>query len=119
MTKKNQWLLLFLQVLQVVDFFMACNLHNSFVRTSFWVFMDSMESPLSQYIDCYNIELIVHPKMIKESGCCRCCKLLIFFIACNLHNSFVRTSLWVFLDSMEINLSLESIHIYLDTILSL
>ena len=31
-------------------------------------------------------------------------------MACNLHNSFVRTPLWVFLDSMESSLSLESNH---------
>ena len=35
------------------------------------------------------------------------------------HNFFVRSPISVFLDSMEIHLSLESIHIYLDTILSL
>ena len=72
------------------------------------------ESRIYPYIDLYNIELVVHPKMTKDSGCfyyCRCCKLLIFFTACNLHNSFVRTPLWVFLDSMESPLSLESIHI--------
>ena len=70
------------------------------------------ESRIYPCIDLYNIELIVHPKMTKDSGCCcRCWKLLIFFTACNLHNSFVRTPLWVFLDSMEIPLSLESIHI--------
>ena len=32
------------------------------------------------------------------------------------HNFFVRTPFWVFLDSMKIPLSLESIHIYLDEI---
>ena len=64
-----------------------------------------------QYIYLYNIELIVHPKIKKDSGCCCCCKLLIFFTAYNLHNSFVRTSLWVLLDSMESLLSLEYIHI--------
>ena len=37
--------------------------------------------------------------------------LLIFFMACNLHNSFVRTPNFVFLDSMESSLSLESGHI--------
>ena len=37
--------------------------------------------------------------------------LLIFFMACNLHNSFVRTSNLVFLDSMESSLSLEFGHI--------
>ena len=81
------------------------------------------ESRIYPYIYLYNIELIVHLKMIKDSGycCCycRCCKLLIFFMACNLHNSFVMTLLWVFLDSMERPLSLESNHIYIDIILSL
>ena len=33
-----------------------------------------------------------------------------FFMACNLHNSFVRIPLWEFLNSMESSLSLESIH---------
>ena len=37
--------------------------------------------------------------------------LLIFFMACNLHNSFVRTPNLVFLDSMESSLSLESDHV--------
>ena len=37
--------------------------------------------------------------------------LLIFFMACNLHNSFVKTLNLVFLDSMEISLSLESGHV--------
>ena len=32
------------------------------------------------------------------------------------HNFFVRTPFWMFLDSMEIPLSLESINIYLDDI---
>ena len=32
------------------------------------------------------------------------------------HNFFVRTPFWMFLDSMESYLSLESIHIYLDNI---
>ena len=32
------------------------------------------------------------------------------------HNFFVRTPFWMFLDSMESPLSLESIHIYLDKI---
>ena len=37
--------------------------------------------------------------------------LLVFFMACNLHNSFVMTPNLVFLDSMERSLSLESGHI--------
>ena len=37
--------------------------------------------------------------------------LLILFMACNLHNSFVRTTYLVFLDSMERSLSLEYGHI--------
>ena len=37
--------------------------------------------------------------------------LLIFFIACNLHNSYVRTQNLVFLNSMESSLSLESGHV--------
>ena len=72
------------------------------------LFGKTFESIIYPYIDLYNIELIVHPKMTKDSGCC--CKLLIFFTACNLHNSFLRTSLWVFLDSMESSLSLEYNH---------
>ena len=31
-------------------------------------------------------------------------------MACNLHKSFVRIPLWEFLDSMEISLSIKSIH---------
>ena len=42
--------------------------------------------------------------------------LLIFFLACNLHNSFVRTPNLMFLDSMEISLSLESGHLSLNGI---
>ena len=41
---------------------------------------------------------------------CSCCKLLIFFPACNVHNFFVRTPFWVLLDSIESPLSLESNH---------
>ena len=37
--------------------------------------------------------------------------LLIFFMTCNLHNSFIRTQNLVFLDSMESSLNLESGHV--------
>ena len=42
--------------------------------------------------------------------------LLIFFMASNLHNSFVKTPNLVFLDSMEISLSLESGHMPVNSI---
>ena len=71
----------------------------------------TFESRIYPYIYIYIYIYIVHPKMTKDSGCCRCCKLLIFFTACNLHNSFVRTPLWVFLEYLEIPLSIESIYI--------
>ena len=43
--------------------------------------------------------------------------LLIFFMACNLHNSFVRTPNLVFLDSMEKYLNLEFGHMHVNGIL--
>ena len=42
--------------------------------------------------------------------------LSIFFMACNLHNSFVRTPNFVFLDSVEISLNLEYGHVLVNDI---
>ena len=95
--------------------------HNFFVRTPFWMFLDSMEINLSLksihiYIDNIGTHIrsrnhennrpywllvaIVHRKPPTSDG----------------HNFFIRTPFWMFLDFMEINLSIESIHIYLDNI---
>ena len=58
-------------------------------------------------------ELILYPKMTNTvaSAAVGSVMLQIFFMACNLYNSFVRTPNLVFLDSMERSLSLEFGHI--------
>ena len=85
------------------------------------MFLDSMESPLSLesthiYLD--NIETHIRFRNHKNS---KPCWLLIATVhgkplISEGHNFFVRTPFWMFLDYMEIPLSLESIHLYLDNI---
>ena len=64
-------------------------------------------------------ELILYTKMMKYNiayAAVGVAMLLIFFMACNLHKSFVTLNL-VFLDSMERSLSLESGHVPVNDIL--
>ena len=93
--------------------------HNFFVRTPIRVLLDSMEIPLSQYYihtlrralgtgvgqkgvlgqdwsgRASRVRLVIHVRPPTSEG----------------HNFFIRTSIRVFLDSMEIPLSQESINI--------
>ena len=85
------------------------------------MFLDSMERPLS--IESINIYLDDIGNQIRSRNHkkCRPFWLLVAIIhgkppTSDGHNFFVRTPFWMFLDSMEIQLSLESIHIYLDNI---
>ena len=85
------------------------------------MFLDSMESPLSIesiiiYID--DIGTQIRSRNHKNS---RPYWLLVVIVhgkppTSDGHNFFVRTLFWMVLDSMKINLSLKSIHIYLDNI---
>ena len=90
--------------------------HNFFIRTPFWMFLDSIEIPLSLesihiYLD--NIGTHIRSKNYENS---RPCWLLVAIVhgkppTSGDHNFFVRTPFWMFLDSMESLLSLESINI--------
>ena len=93
--------------------------HNFFVQTSFWVFLDSMKSPLSQYSIHIPVEDSVEHNLLKYmlfQGCwpARAGRLgLTIYVrppTLNDHNLFVRTPFWVFLNSMERSLSQDSIH---------
>ena len=51
-------------------FFMACNLHNSFVRTpNFLVFLNSMESALSLEYDQVPVNDIWCPNIFRKFDC--------------------------------------------------
>ena len=91
--------------------------HNFFVRTPFQVFLNSMERPLSlKFIHIYlddigfHIRSRNHEKIVGPASSAR---VTIHGKppTSDGHNFFVRTPFQVFLDSMEIPLSLESIHI--------
>ena len=90
--------------------------HNIFVRTSFWMFLDSMEIPLSlESIHIYHDNIGTHIRSINHENS-RPYWLLIATVygkplISNGHSFFVRTPFWMFLDSMEIPFSLESIYI--------
>ena len=98
------------------------NGHNFFVRTLFRVFLDSMEIPLSlEFIHIYLDDVGIpirsrnHEKIVGLIGFSRV-PVHGKPLTSDGHNFFVRTPLQMFLDFMEIPLSLESIHIYLDEI---
>ena len=80
------------------------------------MFLDSMESPLSlESIHIYFDNIETHIRSINYENN-RPCWLLIATIygkppILDGHNFFVRTLFWMFLDSMESPLSLESINI--------
>ena len=93
------------------------NDHNFFVRTPFRVFLDSIENPLSlEFIHIYlddigiNIRSRNHEKIV---GPASSAWVTIHGKPLTLdgHNFFVRTPFQMFLDSMEILLSLEFINI--------
>ena len=91
--------------------------HNFFVQTPFLVFLSSMESSLSLefiHIYLYDIEIHIrsknHEKIVGPTGSA--------WVTIHGkpptsddHNFFVRTLFQMFLDSMEIPLSIKSIHI--------
>ena len=94
--------------------------HISFVRTSIRVFLDSMKSPLSQkyiHIPEENIrclteviyELVTSGQLVNPGQLVRFA--YVWPPTSEGQISFVRTPIWVFLDSMESPLSQEYIHI--------
>ena len=91
--------------------------HNVFVRTLFWVFLDSMESPLSlKFIHIHLNDIGIHIRSInheKQVGLAGSTRVTVHGKppTSDGHNFFVRTPFWMFLDYMESPLSLESIHI--------
>ena len=95
--------------------------HNFFVRNPFRMFLDSMEIPLSlESIHIYLDNIGTHIRSINKKYS-RPYWLLVATVhgkppTSDGYNFFVRTPFWMFLDSMEIPLSIESIHIYLDNI---
>ena len=95
--------------------------HNFFARAPFWMFLDSMEIPLSlEYIHIYIDNIGTHIRFRNHENS-RPFWLLVSTVngkppTSDGHKFFVRTPLWMFLNSMEMPLSLKSIHIYLDNI---
>ena len=91
------------------------NYHNFFVQTPFWMFLDSMESPLSlKYIRIYLDSIETHIRSRNHENS-RPCWLLIATVhgkppTSEGHNFFVRTPFWMFLNSMDSPLSIESIN---------
>ena len=85
------------------------------------MFLDTMEIPLSlESIHIYLDNIGTHIRSRKHENS-RPCWLLVATVqwkppTSDGHNFFVRTLFWMFLDFIEIPLSLESINIYLDDI---
>ena len=86
------------------------------------MFLDSMESPLSlESIHILLDNIGTHIRSINNKTQQALLVLLIVTIqgkppTSDGHNFFVRASFWMFLDSMEIHLSIESIHILVHNI---
>ena len=97
--------------------------HNFFVRTLFQTFVDSMETPMSlKSINIYLDKIGTHIRSRNHKNN-RSCWLLIVTVngkprTSDCNNFFVGTPFCMFLDCMEIILSLEYIHIYLDNIVT-
>ena len=91
--------------------------HNFFVRTPFRMFLDSMEISLSlESIHIYLDEIGTHISSINHEKQKAILVLLVVTVhgkppTSDGHNFFVRTPFRMFLDSIKIHLSLESIHI--------
>ena len=85
--------------------------HNLFVRTPFWMFLDSMEINLSlESIHILFDNIRTHITSIKHENS-RPCWLLVATVHgkpsnSDGHNFFVRTSFWILLDYMERPLSI-------------
>ena len=101
-----------------------CLGHNFFIRTPFQMFLDSMERPLSlESIHIWLDEIVTHIRSINHKKIVGLLVLLVVTVhrkppTSDDHNFFVPTLFRMFLDSMERPLSLESIHIYLDEIVT-
>ena len=92
--------------------------HISFVRTPIWVFLDSMESPLrNEYIHNHEGDIKCQTKVLDQARPGQVSSGQLVWVdyarppTSEGHISFVRTPIWVLLNSMERSLSQEYIHI--------
>ena len=91
--------------------------HSFFVRTPFWMFLDSMEIYLSiESIHIYLDNIGTHIRSINHKKQWALLVLLVVTVhrkpsTSDGHNFFIRTSFWMLLESMESHLSIKYIHI--------